>query len=179
MVTWLRYAGFRRRATPRQTRLGRRQHQAAAPAGCGRGGWRRLPQRWPLLGLFGALLRLWVIASLGRFWTTRILTLPGAPLSKKGSLPVAQAPQLFDRRRRDRALAAGRRRRRNRRSVLGRQPFADRPAHPDRGAGAEAAPPAVTSAWRRRPAISAGETWNRARQCRFSIHRCIDDRGRK
>jgi methyltransferase len=42
--------------------------------------------RWPLLGLFGVLqlLRLWVIASLGRFWTTRILTLPGAPLSKKG-----------------------------------------------------------------------------------------------
>ena len=42
--------------------------------------------RWPLLGLFGVLqlLRLWVIASLGRLWTTRILTLPGAPLSHKG-----------------------------------------------------------------------------------------------
>jgi methyltransferase len=42
--------------------------------------------RWLLLGLFGVLqlLRLWVIASLGRFWTTRILTLPGAPLVKKG-----------------------------------------------------------------------------------------------
>jgi methyltransferase len=42
--------------------------------------------RWPLLGLFAVLqlLRLWVILSLGRFWTTRILTLPGAPLVKKG-----------------------------------------------------------------------------------------------
>lgn len=42
--------------------------------------------RWPLMALFGAaqLLRLWVIASLGRFWTTRILTLPGAPLVEKG-----------------------------------------------------------------------------------------------
>jgi methyltransferase len=42
--------------------------------------------RWPLLALFAAvqLLRLWVIASLGRWWTTRILTLPGAPLVKTG-----------------------------------------------------------------------------------------------
>lgn len=42
--------------------------------------------RWPLLALFGMLqlLRLWVIVSLGRFWTTRILTLPGAPLVKTG-----------------------------------------------------------------------------------------------
>jgi methyltransferase len=42
--------------------------------------------RWPLLGLFAVLqlLRLWVIVSLGRFWTTRILTLPSAPLVKKG-----------------------------------------------------------------------------------------------
>jgi methyltransferase len=40
----------------------------------------------PLLALFGALqlLRLWVLFSLGRFWTTRILTLPGAPLVRKG-----------------------------------------------------------------------------------------------
>ncbi len=42
--------------------------------------------RWPLLALFGMLqlLRLWIIVSLGRFWTTRILTLPGAPLVKTG-----------------------------------------------------------------------------------------------
>ena len=38
--------------------------------------------RWPLLGLFALLQlgRLWVIVSLGHYWTTRILTLPGRPL---------------------------------------------------------------------------------------------------
>jgi methyltransferase len=42
--------------------------------------------RWPFLALFGAaqLGRLWVIVSLGRFWTTRILTLPGMPLVATG-----------------------------------------------------------------------------------------------
>jgi methyltransferase len=39
-----------------------------------------------LLLLYALLqpVRLWVMASLGRFWTTRILTLPGAPLVKTG-----------------------------------------------------------------------------------------------
>jgi methyltransferase len=41
---------------------------------------------WALLGLFVALEigRLWVIATLGPFWTTRIVTLPGAPLIRHG-----------------------------------------------------------------------------------------------
>jgi methyltransferase len=41
---------------------------------------------WPLLGLFALLqlARLWVILSLGRYWTTRILTLPSAPLVRTG-----------------------------------------------------------------------------------------------
>jgi methyltransferase len=41
---------------------------------------------WPLLGLFALLQlgRLWVISSLGQYWTTRILTLPGAPLVQAG-----------------------------------------------------------------------------------------------
>src|SRR3546814_15982307 len=36
---------------------------------------------WGLLALFAVLqlLRLWVLASLGRFWTTRVITLPGPP----------------------------------------------------------------------------------------------------
>lgn len=44
------------------------------------------PVYWSLLGIFLLLqgLRVWVIASLGRFWTTRIVTLPGAELSKRG-----------------------------------------------------------------------------------------------
>ncbi len=39
-----------------------------------------------LLGLFAGVmvLRIWVIASLGRFWTTRVITLPGAPLVRRG-----------------------------------------------------------------------------------------------
>jgi methyltransferase len=41
---------------------------------------------WPLLALFGVLQmgRVWVIASLGRRWTTRLLALPGAPLVTSG-----------------------------------------------------------------------------------------------
>lgn len=41
---------------------------------------------WPLLVLFALLqlARLWVIASLGPFWTTRVITLPGAPLIRRG-----------------------------------------------------------------------------------------------
>lgn len=44
------------------------------------------PVSWPLLGVFVLLqvARLWVIASLGRFWTTRVITLPGAPLVRSG-----------------------------------------------------------------------------------------------
>ena len=44
------------------------------------------PPSWPLLAVYGGLqpARLWVIASLGRRWTTRILVLPGAPLVATG-----------------------------------------------------------------------------------------------
>lgn len=40
--------------------------------------------RW--LALFGLLqlARLWAIASLGRFWTTRVITVPGQPLVRRG-----------------------------------------------------------------------------------------------
>jgi methyltransferase len=41
---------------------------------------------WALLGVFVVLqgLRGWVLATLGRYWTTRIITLPGAPLVRRG-----------------------------------------------------------------------------------------------
>jgi methyltransferase len=44
------------------------------------------PPGWVLLGLFALLqpVRLWVIASLGRYWSTRVLTLPGTPLVDTG-----------------------------------------------------------------------------------------------
>jgi methyltransferase len=45
-----------------------------------------VPPNNPLLFLFGVLqvLRVWVLASLGRRWTTRILVLPGQPLVRTG-----------------------------------------------------------------------------------------------
>jgi len=41
---------------------------------------------WPLIGLFVLLqaARLWVLATLGPRWTTRIIVLPGAPLVRRG-----------------------------------------------------------------------------------------------
>src|SRR6056297_3345717 len=44
------------------------------------------PLQWGWLAAFAALQagRVWVIASLGRFWTTRIVTVPGAPLVRRG-----------------------------------------------------------------------------------------------
>lgn len=63
------------------------------------------------LVLYGVILagRVWVMASLGWFWCTRIVTLPGAPLVRKGpyrfirhpnyvvvAAEVAVAPLIFD-----------------------------------------------------------------------------------
>jgi methyltransferase len=36
--------------------------------------------------------RVWVIVTLGRFWTTRIISLPGAPLVKKGPYRFCSHP---------------------------------------------------------------------------------------
>lgn len=49
---------------------------------------------WPLIAIYGLLqpVRLWVIATLGRFWTTRILTLPGAPLVARGPYRLCRHP---------------------------------------------------------------------------------------
>jgi methyltransferase len=48
-------------------------------------GWNR-PVNLPLLALFAVMqgLRVWVIATLGRRWTTRIIVLPHAPLVSGG-----------------------------------------------------------------------------------------------
>jgi methyltransferase len=52
------------------------------------------PVHWWLLGVFALLqlARLWIIASLGRFWTTRIITLPGAPLVDRGPYRFTKHP---------------------------------------------------------------------------------------
>ncbi|HTQ15417.1 MAG TPA: isoprenylcysteine carboxylmethyltransferase family protein [Rhizomicrobium sp.] len=48
----------------------------------------------PFLALFLLLqgLRLWVLAALGPYWTTRIVTLPGAPLVKRGPYRFIRHP---------------------------------------------------------------------------------------
>lgn len=46
----------------------------------------RAAANWWLLGIvaLAQIGRIWVIASLGPYWTTRIITLPGAPLVRRG-----------------------------------------------------------------------------------------------
>jgi methyltransferase len=55
------------------------------------------PPVWPLLGLFVLLQlgRLWVILSLGGYWTTRIVTLPGAPLVRTGPFRHLRHPNYL------------------------------------------------------------------------------------
>lgn len=52
---------------------------------------------WPLLALFVVFqgLRVWVVASLGPFWTTRIVTLPGAPLVRRGPYRWVRHPNYL------------------------------------------------------------------------------------
>lgn len=51
----------------------------------------------PLLAAFAVLqgLRLWVLMSLGRFWTTRVITLPGAPLVRRGPYRYLRHPNYL------------------------------------------------------------------------------------
>jgi methyltransferase len=41
---------------------------------------------WPLLGLYGLVQvgRFWVLYSLGRYWSTKVIDIPMAPLVRKG-----------------------------------------------------------------------------------------------
>jgi methyltransferase len=52
------------------------------------------PINWPLIGLFLLLqlARLWVLATLGERWTTRIIILPGAPLVTGGPFRFLRHP---------------------------------------------------------------------------------------
>lgn len=55
------------------------------------------PPYWPLIGVFALLQlgRIWVIVSLGRYWTTRILTLPDAPLVRTGPFRYLRHPNYL------------------------------------------------------------------------------------
>jgi methyltransferase len=49
---------------------------------------------WWLLGIYALLqpLRLWTVASLGPRWTTRVITVPGAPLVRRGPYRFVRHP---------------------------------------------------------------------------------------
>ena len=51
----------------------------------------------PLLALFAALqaVRVWIIASLGPYWTTRIVTVPDAPLVRRGPYRFIRHPNYL------------------------------------------------------------------------------------
>ncbi len=51
----------------------------------------------PLLALFVALqgFRAWVLLSLGRYWTTRVITVPGAPLVRRGPYRFLRHPNYL------------------------------------------------------------------------------------
>jgi methyltransferase len=52
------------------------------------------PINWPLLALFGLVecARIWVLQSLGRRWTTRIIVLPGETLVRRGPYRFLKHP---------------------------------------------------------------------------------------
>lgn len=55
--------------------------------------WTTVPDPgWLALYVVLQFGRLWVITSLGRFWTTRIITLPGAPLQTGGPYRFIRHP---------------------------------------------------------------------------------------
>jgi methyltransferase len=55
------------------------------------------PPSWPLLAVFAALQfgRLWVIASLGRYWTTRLIVPPDRPLVNRGPYRFLNHPNYL------------------------------------------------------------------------------------
>lgn len=50
---------------------------------------------WILVFLLLQALRVWVIASLGPYWTTRIISLPGVPLVKRGPYRYVRHPNYL------------------------------------------------------------------------------------
>jgi methyltransferase len=55
------------------------------------------PVNWLLIGLFAALqcIRIWVLATLGERWTTRIFVLPGARLVQRGPFRWVRHPNYL------------------------------------------------------------------------------------
>jgi methyltransferase len=55
------------------------------------------PPNWLLIGLFALLQlgRIWVIVSMDGYWTTRIITLPDAPLVQTGPFRYLRHPNYL------------------------------------------------------------------------------------
>ncbi len=56
-----------------------------------------VPVQVPLLVLYLALqgLRYWIMSALGEYWTTRVISVPGAPLVASGPYRVARHPNYM------------------------------------------------------------------------------------
>lgn len=52
---------------------------------------------WPLIGVFALLqgLRIWVVTTLGPYWTTRVITLDDAPLVRRGPFRFVRHPNYW------------------------------------------------------------------------------------
>lgn len=58
--------------------------------------WMTEPNPWLLLIYLGLqFARVWVIVTLGRFWTTRIINLAGAPLVRRGPYRFVRHPNYW------------------------------------------------------------------------------------
>ncbi len=55
--------------------------------------WSTIPNWW-LLGFYAVLqlARVWVLATLGPYWTTKIVTMPGTPLVRRGPYRFMKHP---------------------------------------------------------------------------------------
>lgn len=58
--------------------------------------WTTTPS-WALIGLFALMqfARFWVVATLGPYWTTRIITVDGAPLVRRGPFRFVRHPNYW------------------------------------------------------------------------------------
>jgi methyltransferase len=55
-------------------------------------GWRVPNWYWLAVYVLLQIARVWVLASLGRYWTTRVITLPGAELVRRGPYRFLRHP---------------------------------------------------------------------------------------
>jgi methyltransferase len=57
----------------------------------------RTEPSWPLIGVFAVLqlLRVWIIATLGPYWTTRVITVDDAPVVHSGPYRLVRHPNYW------------------------------------------------------------------------------------